>query len=139
MQTTCTMCGAVKPGSEFYPYRPTRCKACTIAQTGRYAKARSSQRRAYYVKYHASDKGRTRAAREKLKKYGATACELTRMRIEQMDTCPLCLERLQTPFIDHCHATGRVRGLLCMKCNTGIGLLRDDPAVARRVVAYLES
>jgi hypothetical protein len=42
-------------------------------------------------------------------------------------------------FIDHCHSTGHFRGLLCGNCNTGIGMLRDDPALIRAAVDYLEN
>lgn len=40
--------------------------------------------------------------------------------------------------VDHDHETGVVRGLLCHKCNTAIGLLRDDPEVLRRAADYLD-
>ncbi|MGW5421011.1 endonuclease domain-containing protein [Streptomyces sp. NPDC003943] len=40
--------------------------------------------------------------------------------------------------VDHCHETGRVRGVLCFNCNSAIGKLGDDPDVLRRAIAYLE-
>jgi hypothetical protein len=40
--------------------------------------------------------------------------------------------------VDHDHATGTVRGMLCFPCNAAIGHLRDDPATVRRAAAYLE-
>lgn len=39
--------------------------------------------------------------------------------------------------VDHCHASMRVRGLLCHRCNTALGLLGDDPAVVRKAAKYL--
>jgi hypothetical protein len=41
--------------------------------------------------------------------------------------------------VDHCHDTGVRGGLLCHRCNAGIGLLNDDPALFRAAIDYLES
>lgn len=41
--------------------------------------------------------------------------------------------------IDHDHATGRVRGVLCANCNTSLGLMKDDPSLLRRAADYLEA
>jgi Recombination endonuclease VII len=40
--------------------------------------------------------------------------------------------------IDHDHVTGRVRGLLCLHCNTSLGLFGEDPALMDRAADYLE-
>lgn len=40
--------------------------------------------------------------------------------------------------IDHCHVTGKVRGLLCNGCNTALGAFQDDPKVLRRAISYLK-
>src|SRR5216684_1746352 len=70
--------------------------------------------------------------------YGLTAQDLERMLIEQDGACAICT---QTPArrlcIDHCHATQRVRGLLCDNCNIALGLLDDDPDRLRAALAYV--
>ena len=40
-------------------------------------------------------------------------------------------------YVDHCHATGRIRGILCRVCNTGLGAFRDDPSVMQNAITYL--
>lgn len=40
--------------------------------------------------------------------------------------------------VDHNHQTGAARALLCSRCNGGLGLFEDDPALMRRGIAYLE-
>lgn len=51
--------------------------------------------------------------------------------------CPLCLAEAP-PVVDHCHSTHFVRGLPCNKCNSALGMTKDDPATLRRMAAYLE-
>lgn len=40
--------------------------------------------------------------------------------------------------VDHDHATGAVRGLLCFRCNNAVGDLEDDPAILRRAAVYVD-
>jgi hypothetical protein len=65
------------------------------------------------------------------------------MLVSQKGRCAICFSesaggRCGKFAVDHCHKTGRVRGLLCAICNYVLGLLRDDPAAFRRAAAYLE-
>lgn len=55
----------------------------------------------------------------------------------QKGLCLICTEKPEKLFIDNCHETGKVRGLLCSSCNTGIGMLKDDPDVLRAAISYL--
>lgn len=57
----------------------------------------------------------------------------------QQSRCAICLTTHSQAdlHVDHCHATGTVRGLLCSFCNTGLGLFRDNPEALRMAVRYL--
>jgi hypothetical protein len=52
-------------------------------------------------------------------------------------TCQLCGGDHRMAM-DHCHTTGQVRGMLCRRCNQGIGLFGDNPALLRAAATYLE-
>lgn len=74
-------------------------------------------------------------------KYGLSRSDLAQMIVDQRGCCAAC----GLPFlgngrmnVDHDHATGRVRGLLCSGCNSAEGHLLGDPERARRLAAYME-
>lgn len=59
---------------------------------------------------------------------------------EQSGRCEICDDPMIGPrnvHVDHCHTTGRVRGLLCSPCNVGLGAFRDDPARLAAAIDYL--
>jgi len=70
-------------------------------------------------------------------RYGITAAEYDAMIEAQDGLCALCNER-PPEHVDHDHATGTVRGLLCSCCNQGLGNFRDSVLALRAAVVYLE-
>jgi hypothetical protein len=44
----------------------------------------------------------------------------------------------RTPYIDHSHSSNRIRGLLCHRCNTGLGMFLDSPSALKAAIEYLE-
>jgi len=73
-------------------------------------------------------------------KYGLKKGDYERLWGLQEGGCALCRKPLveKHTHIDHCHETGRVRGLLCRPCNAGLGMFHDNPDELRRAIAYLE-
>ena len=74
-----------------------------------------------------------------LHRYGIDREQYVAMLEAQQHRCPICLALLTKDIhVDHCHETGRVRGLVHGGCNLALGHLKDDPARCRRAAAYLE-
>jgi hypothetical protein len=79
-----------------------------------------------------------RSAREYLKRvYGLTPDDVKTMIEAQAGLCCVCL-RAPAEHVDHDHATGKVRGVLCFNCNVAIGQFRDDSWLLRRAIRYLD-
>ena len=80
---------------------------------------------------------KNRSRRDYLKRtFGLTPHELDSMIEMQGGVCALC-RRGQPEHIDHDHASGRVRGVLCGPCNMGLGLFKDDPKRLSAAIEYL--
>lgn len=71
-------------------------------------------------------------------KYGLTKQGWHDILVSQAGRCAICTAAMRSPYVDHCHETGRVRGFLCTTCNAGLGMLGDNVAGLRRALAYLE-
>lgn len=109
-------------------------------------------------KYRASQKGKTSAKRYQeqtkeqrkwqmrnynlKKEYGISLIDYYRMQIAQDNKCAICgvghNEIPKSFAVDHCHETGKVRGLLCFPCNSALGKFKDDPVLLRKAAEYLE-
>lgn len=72
------------------------------------------------------------------RKYGITLEQYAAEVAKSGGKCAIC-KNISELVIDHSHATGKFRGLLCGPCNRGIGLLKDDPSVCVNAAKYLEN
>lgn len=74
--------------------------------------------------------------------FGITEDDYDRILAEQGGGCAICGDtkpdkRRRRLYVDHCHETKMIRGLLCGKCNSGIGMFRDDPGLLMAAIAHL--
>ncbi len=95
----------------------------------------------YWKKYNSENKQRRRWIVTRCK-YGVTESTFNSMLTSQDGRCAICdveftKAQKRLPHIDHCHDTGRVRGLLCHKCNAGIGFLQHSPKILVDAIIYL--
>ena len=72
--------------------------------------------------------------------YGISLEQYNAMWAQQGGACAICERRPgRTLAVDHCHATGIVRGLLCAKCNAGLGCYDDESSLMLKAIAYLKA
>jgi len=135
----CPDCDKYLPRSEFYSDRRAKGGLTRRCRTHHARKSYESRRK----KYDTPAKRYAYARRERLrKKYGLTVEQYLAMAEAQGQVCKICgqpeTEKYGALHVDHDHRTSKVRGLLCGQCNTGLGKFRDDPALLRAAIDYLE-
>ena len=88
-----------------------------------------------------NEKSRLYQANKKFEKYGITEDDYNNLFVKQNGKCAICGKHQSeieiALLIDHCHKTGKVRGLLCSSCNFGIGHLNDDIENLKCAILYL--
>lgn len=132
---TCTSCGEAKDVSLFYLRRGKPRPTCIECKK---EADRSYRERTGY----ASDR---QWEINILRKYGITAADYRRMELEQGCVCAVCGnpetvkqgDTVRRLAVDHDHTTGQVRGLLCGKCNTMVGLARENSDHLASAMMYL--
>jgi hypothetical protein len=129
---TCFGCKQTKQVTQFYRsntrYYQRECKDC-------------NRERKY--RWHHTEHGKRSTRNTKLKnRFGITVEQYESIHRDQGGKCLICTAELSYMghrlAVDHDHKTGKIRGLLCKGCNTGIGNLKDDPALLRKAAEYLE-
>ena len=130
----CSKCG----GSEHYAYYSSKtgwtnrtCKTCARGVTNDYRRK---------TNYGTQPQRKAAADRESMMRiYGITPEEYERMLFIQDGVCAIC-ERppgKRRLAIDHNHATGEIRALLCNTCNVALGCMRDDPVLLETAAKYI--
>jgi hypothetical protein len=119
----CPDCERVQPLTAFPRSgsgRGTYCKPCHNARGKQSVASRGGSRH-----YHLT------------RRYGISATEVDALIEAQGGVCLICEER-PAEHVDHDHATGAVRGILCFGCNGGLGQFRDRVDIMRNAIEYLE-
>lgn len=96
---------------------------------------------------HRINRKSTYKKEQRFKKYGLTEESYNQMLEQQINKCGICEKELvrtselhKNPInIDHCHETGKVRGLLCNTCNTGLGGFKDSVDNLMNAIQYLKN
>lgn len=151
----CVCCGIL---FEPYQYNQTRCGDCVKKVGSKYkgtppAKecpvcGKSFVRKTPRQTYCSKECGGTQRSGYVKQTYGITQQDYLRMFKEQDGCCAICKRRetatdkngkILSLAIDHCHAGGHIRGLLCRQCNVGLGNFQDNITFLKAAIKYLES
>lgn len=117
---------------EYYLANPEKVKIKNLKQ--------SENRKGFY----SSEAGILSSRKSHLKrKFNITLEEYNILSVKQKHVCYICnnpetLETLKYLSVDHCHKTGLIRGLLCSKCNRGLGCFRDNIYFLEKAIKYLK-
>jgi hypothetical protein len=146
----CSKCKQIKPVSEFYPDKRNTnrkyaswCKSCKRKLDKAYSKEYYKKHRREILEKQKTVAGKRTIRWAKIKyKYGLTRNGYREIFNLQNGKCAICgvdLEILGTnTHVDHDHASGNIRGLLCASCNLGLGYF-EDKSKLRSAIRYLEN
>ena len=132
MTQVCNCCGIEKPISEFewQKERPNPRKTCKECRYSVRDREKEKKRHREYMKERRSKNPHAVRQNYERSLYGVSKEDIG------ITSCMICgsEERL---CIDHCHTTSKVRGILCSKCNTGLGMFRDNIEYLAEAIKYL--
>ena len=73
-------------------------------------------------------------------RYGISLEKFEEMLSLQNNACAICSKTISEPgdsYVDHCHNTGKIRKILCINCNSGLGQFKDSPEILKKAYEYL--
>lgn len=127
----CNTCQMLKPLSAFHKCRTKSCGVQNICKP-----FKRKQNEDWARRNPAKAKRKARIWRLK-SVFGLTPEQYEILFKKQNGLCALCSRPAEC--IDHCHKTGKVRGLLCQLHNRGLGHFQDDPRMLERAARYLKN
>lgn len=141
----CRRCGDLKTREEASSRNSKRgynyyCKKCHSQKNTEYARAHREQLTNYQRAYREKNRDRVRAyyLRHRLKRFGITAEQYAVFLEKQEFACAICRMKFEKALcVDHDHASGRVRGLLCSQCNLVVGNSKEDRRVLLSAINYI--
>lgn len=145
---TCTSCGEYKELTKFWNrkcykdgYSP-RCKSCWSDQKSKQAWRDGNKDYQNQWRLRNVDKCNLSSLKSRIKhKYKISLSDYEDLISKQGNSCAICKTHQDSLYrrlsIDHCHKTGKVRGLLCDRCNKSIGAFNDDVQLLDSAINYL--
>lgn len=163
----CTKCTQVKKVDLFFKNKATKtgyskwCKECSAENYSKKKSIYSKQKkekylektqeyveRAYAWRKANPEKRQLSERKRHLKQYNLTLDDYLSLLESQKYQCKICNTHLaelttkenkhQRACVDHCHTTGKVRGLLCYACNLMLGYAKDNPVILGNAIKYLD-
>jgi Recombination endonuclease VII len=132
----CPICGELKERSEFYKWKSRQdgltayCKPCFNSKNKKWFKENPDklptleEKRAYGRK----------------KNFGISEEQYEQMLVDQNNQCAICKKEIGwEAAVDHCHTTDKIRGLLCRKCNLGLGGFKDNIKTIKKAISYVKN
>jgi hypothetical protein len=124
------------------PVEVPLCKCGCGKEVGRKGRGFSTWIVGHHRQKHGHDRAQAKNNEYLFRKYGLTRPEYDSLVTKQDGRCGICgtseVRRGDYRWcVDHDHSTGKIRGLLCFRCNSAIGLLDDNIGTAEKLVAYL--
>jgi len=142
MHRRCPRCGETKPTSGFYWLKLGRhdryCKECRRALTKEW-RERNPGRHDGLKREWSRDNPAKVAFYNRKSRYGIIREQYDALVKAQGGRCAICRKPAEPLDIDHQHSTKLIRGLLCGRCNRGLGHFQDDPALLLAAAMYLLS
>ena len=124
----CIKCNKIKPKQAFQKDSRRKngiqrqCRKCKALYDKEYAKRKKEHKKHVQRKYL----------------YGITKEEYETLLLKNNNKCHICSSDSKL-HVDHCHSTGKVRGMLCHGCNTSLGLLKESKDTLNNMINYLEN